>query len=294
MRRINLIYWNKANFGDALNPLLIAELSGLPIQYKDIELSLKERIIFLFRSIFLFRFKKLQEIIFPWQHTLVAVGSIIHWGNQRSNIWGAGFMNRTDQFKGGKLFAVRGKLTDRKLSDDGFQSCGVYGDPALLLPLWIDPVHITPKHSLGIVPHWSEVDEFERLYGDRYRIIDLRTQDIEKVVHEICCCDMILSTSLHGLIVAHAYQIPALWIQKGYIETDGFKFEDYFSSVGIPSYVGFRNIEELLHGEGAWAALFEQYKDRTLVKVDLEELQRKLLSVAPFPLKQKYRAFKDQ
>ena len=47
---------------------------------------------------------------------------------------------------------------------------------------------------------------------------------------------MIFSTSLHGLIISHAYGIPAIWIKAGNIGTDGFKFKDYFSSVNIPYY----------------------------------------------------------
>lgn len=33
-RKINLIYWDSDNFGDALSPLLIQELSGIQTQHK--------------------------------------------------------------------------------------------------------------------------------------------------------------------------------------------------------------------------------------------------------------------
>lgn len=32
MKKINLIYWNEPNFGDAVSPLLIEELSGANVQ----------------------------------------------------------------------------------------------------------------------------------------------------------------------------------------------------------------------------------------------------------------------
>ena len=59
--------------------------------------------------------------------------------------------------------------------------------------------------------------------------------DIEEVVEEVVACDCIVSSSLHGIICADAFGVPAFWLQvsdkpKG----DGFKYLDYFSSVGRP------------------------------------------------------------
>jgi hypothetical protein len=63
-------------------------------------------------------------------------------------------------------------------------------------------------------------------------VIDL-CQTVEKVVADITSCDCIFSSSLHGLIVAHAYGIPAVWIRPGGpIMGDDVKFHDYFASVG--------------------------------------------------------------
>ncbi|KEQ28195.1 hypothetical protein N180_00730 [Pedobacter antarcticus 4BY] len=286
-RKINLIYWDSDNFGDALSPLLIQELSGIQTQHKLSPLS-RYNVRVLFKRLSKYELYRLKSIIFPWQKTLLCVGSIMSWGKRKSDIWGSGFMNKCDSFKGGKTFAVRGKLTDRKLIEEGFNGCSVYGDPALLLPLWIEPKH--EKHyKLGIVPHWHEVDYFLENYKDKYHIIDLRTRDIEKVVKEIMACEYVLSTSLHGVIVAHAYNIPSLWIKKGYIDTDGFKFNDYFSSVDIPFYDGLSNIEEILDSEDNWKSYFEEHKSKMLINNLLSEIQSGLLKSAPFPLKAKYK-----
>ena len=34
MKKINLIYWNKDNFGDQLSPYIVSKLSGETIRYK--------------------------------------------------------------------------------------------------------------------------------------------------------------------------------------------------------------------------------------------------------------------
>lgn len=286
-KKINLIYWDSDNFGDALSPLLIEELSGIQTQHKLSPLS-KYNVRVLFKRLSEFQFYRLKSILFPWQKTLLCVGSIMSWGKKKSAIWGSGFMNKSDSFEGGRTYAVRGKLTDRKLTEGGFDCCPVYGDPALLLPLWIAP-RSEKYYKLGIIPHWHEVDYFLENYKDKYHIIDLRTRDVNKIVNEIMACEYVLSTSLHGVIVAHAYNIPSLWIKKGYIDTDGFKFHDYFSSVDIPFYDGLSDIEGILENEDSWKACFEQNKDKILMNSLLSDIQSGLLRSAPFPLKEKYK-----
>lgn len=284
MKKINLIYWNEPNFGDAVSPLLIEELSGANVQYKEISLSRSQRV----KALFTMDYEQLKISLFPWQKVLGCVGSILSWLPKGSQVWGSGFMNQDSKFKGGEVFAVRGKLTSDSLVRQGFQKCDVYGDPALLLPLWLKPAN-RKKYNLGIVPHHTEVEYFMDKYGDKYFIIDLRTRNVKKIVEELTSCEFILSTSLHGVIVAHAYGIPSLWLEKGYIGTDGFKFHDYFSSVGIPLYDGITDIDSILESENKWYTLFSNNKDKSMIKTDLFALQKKLLAAFPYPLKEKYK-----
>ncbi len=288
MKKINIIYWNSDNFGDVLNPVLIEELSGIKTQYKNIDLSRKQRLTILVDAVSRFKFTEAKTIVLPWQRTLTAIGSIMSWAQSNSVVWGSGFMNKTDRFAGGKTLAVRGKLTDQKLKEDGFPSCSIYGDPALLLPLWLEGSP-EKKYRLGLIPHWKEVDYFKQRFGEKYKIVDLRTRDIQRVVEEITSCEYILSSSLHGIIVGHAYNIPSLWIKHGYIDTDGFKFHDYFSSVDIPTYDGFEDLDGILRSEDSWIQLMKDNKDKTLINNSLERIQEDLLRVAPFGLKDKYK-----
>lgn len=284
--KINLIYWKEANYGDALSPQLIEELSGKKVQYKDISMSRKERL-----SAFLkFDISKFKMSIFPFQKVFGAIGSIMTWLPKGTRVWGAGFMNKSGRFKGGKIYAVRGKLTEQKLLKQGVLPTGVYGDPALLLPLWLDK-QVNKTVRLGIIPHCTEVDFFKKEYGERYHIIDFRTRDVVGVTCEIRSCEYILSSSLHGIIVAHAYGIPALWIKHGYINTDGFKFHDYFSSVDIPIYDGFQDIDNILADDVNWHKLFEAYRELTKINNSLRDIQKRLLTTAPFPLRDKYRKY---
>lgn len=288
--KINLIYWEADNFGDILNKDLIEELTGKKTVHKEGGPFLKNFVRLVLSAIIKANPKLISKVVFPWQTTYVWVGSILCWADKHSKIWGAGFMNNYEKFSGGEVYAVRGPLTNNKLKELGGRGTDVYGDPALLLPLWI-PEKKHKRYKLGIIPHWKETEFFKERFGSKYNIIDLRTRDVKSVMNQILDCEYILSSSLHGLIVPHAYNRPALWIKHGYIDTDGFKFEDYFASVGIPNYSGFENFESILESEEKWMELFEKNKDIAVPHVSIMELQKKLLSVAPFPLKEKYKIF---
>lgn len=118
--------------------------------------------------------------------------------------------------------------------------------------------------------------------------MDIRTADIENFISELTSCRYVLSTSLHGIILSHAYGIPALWIKKGYIDTDGFKFHDYFSSVDIPFYDGIENFDSYLK-EDTWKSLFTEYEKYILPYKNIRDIQKKLLSVAPFRVLSQYK-----
>ena len=121
-----------------------------------------------------------------------------------------------------------------------------------------------------------------------HKIIDSRTRNIEHIIDEINKCERILSSSLHGIIVAHAYNIPALWIKKGDIGSlNGFKFKDYFSSVNIPFYDGFECSDEIFDDERL-LELFYSNRDKISINCSLQQIQNNLLKSAPFNLKEKY------
>ena len=111
-------------------------------------------------------------------------------------------------------------------------------------------------------------------------LIDLMTNDVDKTTDEILKCRKIVSSSLHGIIVAHAYGIPAVWQKfSGNIFGDDIKYQDYFESVKISSYKSDiidvkMNMEELVN-------LFKG-KDTLPKKEVLNELCDGLMTVCPF------------
>jgi pyruvyltransferase len=158
---------------------------------------------------------------------LLGVGSILNALRDNDIVWGSGLIRNGDrpEAKNVKYLALRGKLSEKILGID----CGVYGDPALLLPLFYQP-KIEKKHTLGVIPHYIEEDEpFFQLLEHKINV----RQDYKSFVDEILACERIISSSLHGIIIAEAYNVPAVWIKvTDKVIGNGFKFEDYLSGTG--------------------------------------------------------------
>lgn len=156
---------------------------------------------------------------------LIAVGSIMNALRKGDVVWGAGIMRETDKPKvnDNKFLAVRGKLTEKILGID----CGVYGDPALLMPLIYNPEVKGKRKDIGYVPHYVDKKFFK---GKDF--IDVM-KPYKEVIDEILKCNKIVSSSLHGIILAEAYGIPAKWEKySDEVLGNGFKFRDYLSGTG--------------------------------------------------------------
>lgn len=172
---------------------------------------------------------------------LFAIGSII--GRTRFStqvVWGSGFISAIGRLKTRPICtAVRGPLTLARL--DLPRNIPV-GDPALLMPEIYRPTGIAQKIEIGIIPHHIDYKDFNRRFvpDDRisHKIMDIATAEVEGFIDQLLQCRFVFSSSLHGVILAHAYGIPALWMElSDKVIGGGYKFHDYFLSVSIPPYM---------------------------------------------------------
>ncbi len=173
---------------------------------------------------------------FNQQHYL-CIGSIIQWySTENAIIWGSGLLKYTRGLRHPqRVLAVRGPLTRQCLLDNGIECPEIYGDPALLFPRYYNP-SIDKKYYVGIICHQSEIPILEKMIHSNKKIVFIDIKHYGKwtdFIDQILSCDVILSSSLHGVIVADAYNIPNQWSQfTDYIsENTGFKFRDYYLSV---------------------------------------------------------------
>jgi hypothetical protein len=190
-----------------------------------------------------------------------SVGSIAALAGPGTIVWGAGTMRHSDlPHPQADYRAVRGPLTREAILRRGGRCPRVYGDPALLLPRVIP--RIEPRQKVGIAAHYVDEGRVRALYGDvpGVRIISMLTRDVREKTLEILACEHLLSTSLHGLIVAQAYSIPARWvIWSDSVLGSGWKFRDYLEGV------------QLDHEPLNWKARAQSYSAAKLASLTLEQ-----------------------
>ena len=174
------------------------------------------------------------------QVNILAIGSIIEYlGNNNSLIWGSGAQNgpETLDFQPRKVLAVRGPKTRDKLLSKGISCPEVYGDPSMLLAKIYRPP-TKKKYHIGIIPHYIDKDNplIKSFVGSRDDIAVIRMDDYDDwhdIPDRITECEIILSSSLHGLIISDTYNVPNVWISlSDKIKGASFKYLDYFASVG--------------------------------------------------------------
>lgn len=168
------------------------------------------------------------------QSDILCVGSIIRRANANITVLGSGIISNNDRLNPkAKYKLVRGPLTRNRILECGGECPKNYGDPALLLPLFCE--ESKKEHEVGYVPHHIDYGILSNTLSNNF-IIQLRHlhRSPLETAKEITKCKKIISSSLHGIIAAHAYGIPAAWVNsKNKLKGDDAKFYDYFASVGI-------------------------------------------------------------
>lgn len=135
--------------------------------------------------------------------------------NPTATLIGTGSGHEHESDHSFNVLAARGQLTANNL---GVQV--PLGDLGLLASrIWPKQ---PAKHNIGIVRHYVDKDDYG--FGDV--IIDA-SAPVEQVIKQISSCRVVLSSSLHGLIVADSYGIPNMRIARDDVITGNYKWLDY-------------------------------------------------------------------
>jgi pyruvyltransferase len=162
------------------------------------------------------------------------------------HIWGTGFIchsfaEQEPAFyrKQTVFHAVRGQMSKERVEKILGRKLDIpVCDAGILTSELFAGKTIKKRFSLGIIPHFREQEEpvFAALLHaiPGAVVINLR-EDPMKVFEQIGSCEAVVSSSLHGLIIADSFHIPNLHmpVSKA-LRGDGFKFEDYYSGFGLP------------------------------------------------------------
>lgn len=238
---LNVFYFECPNFGDAINPFIFGKITGRPIRRCNI-LATKQHV--------------------------VGIGSIANWANPNSIVIGSGLANKTDEINPHcTIRLLRGPISADIARTGGNKSNFHLGDPVLALPKLL-PINRAKTHDYGIIPHYVDYEKTMVLVGNKHpnvKVLDITTNPM-LFIKDVFSCRKILSSSLHGLILADAYGIPNVKISiSDSLFGDGTKFLDYYLSVGreFKEYP----IEEVVNVEtGTVANVFGDVKVKDLTE----------------------------
>ncbi len=212
-QEINMWWWHgHNNFGDWVGPWLYNKKTGNKIS-KPIHSSKKSSSIY-------------------------SVGSIISQLRPNAIVWGSGISKliiKPKSFDNLEIRSVRGPLTRYRLLELDLDTPEKYGDAAMIMPKYLPMNNNNKPYKLGIIPHYTDYEEFLKLpiaNDPRILIIDLGTNNVDSIIKKLELCETTVSTSLHGVIVSVAYNIPTRWIMiSNKVYGDHVKYWDFFLSL---------------------------------------------------------------
>jgi pyruvyltransferase len=209
MEPIKLYWWRELpNFGDDLAARVVEHLTGRSVEHAECD-----------------------------KADMVGLGSILRMVAEMPSradpihVWGSGYLTGNQQLVAPsriRVHALRGELTRRRL---GWRAIAL-GDPGLLAASLLD-TRPPQRHPVGIIGHHTHYPrpEWSRILARNPHAlaIDGRRPALP-VIRDIASCKVILSSSLHGLVVADSLGIPSCWVElsRSLCESD-WKFIDYFS-----------------------------------------------------------------
>lgn len=215
---------------------------------------------------------------------LYAIGSIILLGYQNATVWGSGILHVDSgmdrwlhRYPMRKLDirAVRGPYTRDRLIKLGYKCPAIYGDPAILMPLIYHPM-VTKKYKYALIPHYTKYEQYNVKYGNQKDliVISMITNDYKSVLDMICSAEIVISGSLHGIILSESYGVPTVFLRESDVKDD-FKYADYYASTNRFEYRFARTVEE---------ALMMQAE---MLPTNIEEMQKGLMDVFPYDIWEK-------
>ncbi|MGV8871130.1 MAG: polysaccharide pyruvyl transferase family protein [Rhodococcus sp. (in: high G+C Gram-positive bacteria)] len=195
-------------------------------------------------------------------------------------VWGSGFMlsetARKEDFSypDFDFYAVRGHLSLSRVHSDREVAIG---DPGLLANRVYPRSQCVPGR-IGLVYHWMHKEDpvVQSLAREKNVTLIDPSRNPTDVIADITACEFVMSTSLHGLIVADSYGVPNAWIKLTQeIGGNGYKFEDYYS---VFDRTALQHSSDLARDFEQIAHLLKDYRPIP----NLQEIQDNLIAAFPF------------
>ncbi len=227
---LKLYYAKLANMGDLLSPMIIERRFGYKV----------ERASFLTGELCAVG-SCLAQYKLHGTPLMKAQQTINGFTRPTVRVWGTGFINYSDCagrfFKRDMRFhAVRGELTRKNVERMTGRRLDIpTGDAGILASELLDEMP-EKKYDVGVIPHICDLNcELVNIAANKYEnsiVVNVKDEPLD-VIKQLAQCRTVISSSLHGLIVADSLGIPNMHVLFSDRPLgDGYKFDDYYSAYG--------------------------------------------------------------
>ncbi len=202
---------------------------------------------------------------------LLTVGSVLHFARTGDVVWGSGVNGKAideGHHRYGTLDvrAVRGPLTREFLMRRGIAVPEVYGDPALLLPtVFPGRFRAVRRRHHVVVPNLHDLEALQR-----QGVVDLVSplESWNRCIARILEAELVVASSLHGIVIAEAFGIPARYVRLTDTEKP-FKYDDYMMGTGRARIGAATSIGEALEMGGMAPPVFDAQRLLGAFPIDL-------------------------
>jgi pyruvyltransferase len=159
----------------------------------------------------------------------LVAGSILAHARPGDVVCGTGSFDGVAALQGVDVIALRGPITASRAG----VPAGLMGDAGLMMPCVYDEAR-QKKFALGIVPHYVDLESVAGLDAPDTAVISVWSP-VREFISRLRECSLIAASSLHGLVLAEAYGIPAIRIRfpsSSAIRDFELKHEDYYEGTG--------------------------------------------------------------
>jgi hypothetical protein len=203
-----------SNFGDEVSPWLLEELTGTRPGWAPVD-----------------------------RAELICVGSILDAyarGGGRGQVLGSGIREpstvATEAIDLDRVLLVRGEGTRRLLGADASLPLG---DPGLVIANIVAPAS-HGRRGVVVVPHFAGLGDrsvrtlLAACRAEGWQVLLPNLPPLQ-VARSISSAELVLTSSLHGLVFADAYGVPGQLVSMdaGTAREPSFKYQDYGSALGV-------------------------------------------------------------
>lgn len=278
-KTLNVYYAKVPNMGDLLNVMIIEQLFGYKVK----------RHTFLTGELSAIG-SGLEQFTLRDNPILACAEKVAGLLFPTVTIWGTGFVRYKEKDtpfyrKNMKFAAVRGELSKARVEKIIGKKLNIPTGDAGILSSYLLKEKTCKKYDVGIIAHYKEQNEpiFQQLvkHYPNALFIDVR-QHPSTVIRQIAECECIISSSLHGLIIADSFLIPNIHIKvSDKLLGDGFKFDDYYSAYNLKHPMINLNKEEM--------PTLEWVKDNYMITKEMVETAKQNM-IQSFPFEHSFKA----